>query len=153
MMYLFAITTNEVGGFLVQLPEQLLLDVESRLINFGIQYVGLAITQSVVGSRFPDSLSSAKVFVEGVDTLSTALTPEKAISRGSAALGILILSGFSAEDSSVSLTFAGFLAVLIERVLSPGSHLVFSRNLFKFYLVKNITVRLITEIGVERKRR
>ena len=35
---LLASAGKEVGGFMVQLPELLLMEIQSRSVNFGIQY-------------------------------------------------------------------------------------------------------------------
>ncbi len=38
-----ASASKEVGSFMIQLPEQLLIEVQSRAFNFGIQYGVIAI--------------------------------------------------------------------------------------------------------------
>lgn len=64
------------------------------------------------------------------------------------------MSGVSSENPNASLTFGGFLLVLVQNVLMPGSQVIFfSQGLIKFYLIKNILIRVITEIRIERKRR
>ena len=40
---------KEVGGFMVQLPEQLLMEIQSRAVNLGIQYRAIAIGQVLLG--------------------------------------------------------------------------------------------------------
>ena len=35
----------------------------------------------------------------------------------------------------------------------PGSQVIFSKGLIKLYVIKNILIRVVTEIGVEIKRR
>ena len=43
--------------------------------------------------------------------------------------------------------------LLVHNVLAPGSQIVFSKSLCKIYIAKNILIRIITEVKVERKRR
>ena len=81
---------KEVGGLLVQLPEQLLMEMQSRAINFAIQYGTVAIGQVVVGSKFVDPTAPAKLFKTGVTALATASTPEEAVSRGTIAAATLV---------------------------------------------------------------
>lgn len=45
------------------------------------------------------------------------------------------------------------MLVLAQNVLLPGSHVIFSKGLLKIYVIKNILIRVVTEIGVEIKRR
>ena len=150
---LIASVGKEVGSFMLQLPEQLLLQVQSRAINFGIQYGAMAIEEAVVGSKFVDIAAPAKLFVQGVESLTNALSPEEAASRGTIAATVLILSSLSSEHPNASLTFGGFLLVLAQNVLLPGSQVIFSKSLLKFYIIKNILIRVITEIQIERKRK
>ena len=145
--------SKEVGSFMIQLPEQLLIEAQSRIANFGIQYGAMAIGQAVVGSKFVDPTAPAKLFVQGVESLTNASSPEEAASRGTIAAAVLILSSLSSEDPNASLTFGGFLLVLAQNVLLPGSQVIFSKGLLKFYVIKNILFRVITEIRIERKRR
>ena len=144
---------KEVGAIIVQLPEQLLMEIQSRAVNLGIQYGAIAIGQAVVGSKFVDPTAPAKLFMQGVESLNNASTPEKAASRGTIAAAAMILSSLSSEDPNTSLTFGGFLLVLAQNVLLPGSHVIFSKGLLKIYVIKNILIRVVTEIGVEIKRR
>jgi hypothetical protein len=65
---------------------------------------------------------------------------------------VLILSGLSSEDPNSSLSFGGFLIVLAQNVLQPGSQVIFSKGSLKIYLIKNILIRVVTEIRVEIKR-
>ena len=153
VIILLASAGKEVGGFMVQLPEQLLMEIQSRAVNFGIQYGAIAIGQAVVGSKFVDPAAPARLFVQGVESLNNASTPEEAASRGAIAAAALILSSLSSEDPNASLTFGGFLIVLAQNVLLPGSHVIFSKGLVKIYVIKNILIRVVTEIGVEIKRR
>lgn len=150
---LIASAGKEVGSFMIQLPEQLLIEAQSRAVNFGIQYGAMAIGQAVVGSKFVDPTAPAKLFVQGVESLTNASSPEEAASRGTIAAAVLILSSLSSEDPNASLTFGGFLLVLAQNVLLPGSQVIFSKGLLKFYVIKNILIRVITEIRIERKRR
>ena len=138
---------------MVQIPEQLLTEIQSRAVNFGIQYAAIAIGQVVVGSKFVDPTAPARLFVQGVEALNNASTPEEATSRGVIAAGVLIVSSLSSEDPNASLTFGGFLLVLTQNVLLPGSHVIFSKGLLKIYVIKSILIRVVTEIGVEIKRR
>jgi hypothetical protein len=148
---LIASAGKEVGGFIIQLPEQLLIEAQSRAFNFGIQYGAMAIGQAVVGSKFVDPTAPAKLFVQGVESLTSASSPEEAANRGTIAATVLILSSLSSEDPNASLTFGGFLLVLAQNVLLPGSQVIFSNGLLKFYVLKNILIRVITEIRIERK--
>ena len=150
---LLASAGKEVGSFMIQLPEQLLIEAQSRAVNFGIQYGAIAIGQAVVGSKFVDPTAPAKLFVQGFESLTNASSPEEAASRGTIAAAVLILSSLSSEDPNASLTFGGFLLVLAQNVLLPGSQTIFSKGLFKIYVIKNILIRVITEIRIERKRR
>ena len=43
--------------------------------------------------------------------------------------------------------------MLAQNVLLPGSQFIFSKGLFKIYVIKNILIRVITEIQVEKKRK
>ena len=64
------------------------------------------------------------------------------------------MSSLSSENPNASLTYGGCLLVLIENVLMPGSQIIFfSQGLLKFYCLKNILIRVIVEIQLERKRR
>ena len=109
---LLASAGKEVGSFMIQLPEQLLIEAQSRAMNFGIQYGAIAIGQAVAGSKFVDPTAPAKLFGQGLESLITASSPEEAASRGTIAAGVLILSSLSSEDPNASLTFGGFLLVL-----------------------------------------
>ena len=119
---------KEVGAIIVQLPEQLLMEIQSRAVNLGIQYGAIAIGQAVVGSKFVDPTAPAKLFMQGVESLNNASTPEEAASRGTIAAAAMILSSLSSEDPNTSLTFGGFLLVLAQNVLLPGSHVIFSKS-------------------------
>ena len=144
---------QEVASFAVQIPEQLLVEVQSRMMNFGIQYGAIAVGQAVIGSKFADPAAPAKLFVQGFESLATASSPEEAASRGTVAAATLILSAVSSGNPNVSLTFGGFLLVLAQNLLSPGSQVIFSKGLLRILVIKNILIRVITEIRVERKRR
>lgn len=63
---LIASAGKEVGSFMIQLPEQLLIEAQSRAVNFGIQCGAMAIAQAVVESKFVDPTAPAKLFVQGV---------------------------------------------------------------------------------------
>jgi hypothetical protein len=149
---LIASAGKGVGSFMIQLLEQLLMEAQSRAVNFGIQYGAMAIREAVVGSKFVDPTAPAKLFVQGVESLTNASSPEEAASRGTIAAAVLILSSLSSEDPNASLTFGGVLLVLAQNVLLPGSQVILSKGLLKFYVIKNILIRVITEIQVERKR-
>ena len=144
---------QEVASFLIHLPEQLLVEAQNRIVNLAIQYGSIAIGQAAVGSKVINPTAPAKLFLEGVESLATASTPEEAVSRGSVAAGVLILSSLSSQNPNASLTFGAFLLVLVQNVLRPGSQFLFSKSLFYIYLIKNILIRIITEIQVERKRK
>ena len=150
---LLASAGKEVGSFIIQLPQQLLIEAQSRAVNFGIQYGAIAIGQGVVGSKFVDPTTPAKLFIEieGVESLITAPSPEEAASRGTIAAAVLILSSLSSEDPNSSLTFRGFLLILAQNVLLPGSQVIFSKDLVTIYVIKNILIRIITEIRIEIK--
>ena len=51
---LLASAGKEMASFMIQLPEQLLMEAQTRAVNFGIQYGAMAIGQSVGGSKFVD---------------------------------------------------------------------------------------------------
>ena len=104
---------NEVAGFLMQIPEQLLIEAKSRAVNFAFQYGAIAIGQVASGSKFVDPTAPAKLFVKGFESLTAAATPEEAASRGTIAAAILVLSSLSSKDPNASLTFGGFLIVLV----------------------------------------
>lgn len=144
---------KEVGSFIIQLPEQLLIEVQSRAMNLGIQYGAIAIGQAVAGSKFVDPTAPAKLFAKGFESLTTASSPEKAATRGTVAAAVLILSSLSSEDPNASLTFGGFLLILAQNVLLPGSQVIFSKGLLKVFVIKNILIQVITEIRIERRRR
>lgn len=150
---LLASAGKEVGSFMIQLPEQLLIEAQSRAMNFGIQYGAIAIGQAVAGSKFVDPTAPAKLFGQGLESLITASSPEEAPSRGTIAAGVLILSSLSSEDPNASLTFGGFLLVLAQNVLLPGSQVIFSKGLLRILVIKNILIRVITEIRFEKRRR
>lgn len=150
---LLASAGKEVGSFIIQLPEQLLIEAQSRAVNFGIQYGAIAIGQAVVGSKFVNPTAPAELFVQGFESLTTASSPEEAATRGTIAAAVLILSSVSSEDPNASLTFGGFLVVLAQNVLLPGSQVIFSKGLLKIFVIKNILIRVITEIRIEKRRR
>ena len=56
-----AFTGKEVAGFITQLPEQLLIEAQSRAVNFGIQYGAIAIGQSVVGSKYVNPIAPVEL--------------------------------------------------------------------------------------------
>lgn len=60
---LMAPAGKEVGSFMIQLPEQLFIEAQSRAINFGIHYGARVIGQAVVRSKFIDPTAPAKLFV------------------------------------------------------------------------------------------
>lgn len=122
-------------------------------MNFGIQYGAIAIGQAAVGSKFIDPGAPAKLFGQGVESLTTASSPEEAASRGTIAAAVLIISSLSSKDPNASLAFGGFLLVLAQNVLLPGSQVIFSKIFLKVYVIKNLLIRVITEIRVERKKR
>nr|ULD16192.1 hypothetical protein [Cylindrotheca closterium] len=136
---------KDVGSFIIQLPEPLLIEAQSRAVNFGIQYGAIAIGQAIVGSKFVDPGVPVKLFEKGIESLITASSPEEAASRGTIEAAVLILSSLSSEDPNTSLTFGGFLL--------SGSQVIFSKGLLKIFVIKNILIRVITEIQVERRRR
>ena len=55
-----------VSSFIVIIPEQELIEVQRRAINFGIQYGAIAIGQAVVGATFVDPASPKQLFVKGL---------------------------------------------------------------------------------------
>ena len=113
----------------------------------------MAIGQAAVGSKVVDPTAPAKLFLQGVESLTSASSAEEAATRGTVAAAVLILSSLSSEDPNTSLSFGGFLLILAQNVLFPGSQIIFSKGLLKFYVIKNILIRVITEIQIERKRR
>ena len=42
--------------------------------------------------------------------------------------------------------------VLAQNVLLPGSQVIFSKGLLKIFIIKNILIRVITEIRIEKRR-
>jgi hypothetical protein len=150
---LLANAGQEVGSFIVQIPEQLLIEAQSRAINFGIQYGAMAIGQAAIGSKFVDPTAPAKLFSQGFESLLVASTPEEAASRGTIAAATLILSAASSGDPNVSMAFGGFLLLLVQNILLPGSQVIFSNGLLKIYIIKNILIRVIIEIRSEIKRK
>lgn len=150
---LLASAGKEVSSFMIQLPEQLLIEAQRRAVNFGIQYGAIAIGQAAVGSTFVDPFAPKQLFLEGLESLATASSPAEAASKGTVAAAVLILSSAASADPNASLTFGGFLLVLAQNVLLPGSQVIFSKGLLKIYVINNILIRIITEIRVEKKRR
>ena len=106
---LLATAGHEVSSFVFQLPEQLLMEAQSRAANFAIQYGAIAIGQAAAGSKFVDPVGPVSLFAQGVESLTSASTPEEAASRGIVVASVLILSGLSSADPNASLTFGGFL--------------------------------------------
>jgi len=151
---LVATATNEVASFMINVSDQLIIEAQSRAINFAIQYGAMAVGQCAVGSKFVDPTAPGKLFLQGVESLTTASSPEEAASKGTIAASVLILSSLSSEDPNASLAFGGFLIVLIQQVLLPGSQVfLFSTGPFKIYVICRILMRVVTEIRVERLRR
>ena len=156
MIILVATATKEVASFMINVSDQLIIEAQSRAINFAIQYGAMAVGQCAVGSKFVDPTAPGKLFVKGFESLTTASTPEEAASRGTVAAAVLILSSLSSKDPNASLTFGGFLIVLIQQVLLPGSGsqvFLFSTGPFKIYVICRILMRVVTEIRVERLRK
>ena len=147
---LLASAGQEVGSFIIQIPQQLLVEVQNRAVNLGIQYGAIAIGQAA-GSRLVDLAAPVKLFIQGLKSLTSASSPEEAASRGSIAPDALILSSVSSQDANASLAFGGFLLVLAQNILAPGSQVIFSKGLVKIYVIKNILIRIITEIRIEKK--
>lgn len=145
---------QQAASFMMKLPEQLLIEAQSRAVNLAIQYGAIAIGQTVVGSNFADPTGPAKLFVQGFESLTTASTPEEAASKGTIAAAAIILSSLSAQDPNASLAFGGFLLILAQNILLPGSQLViFSKGLLSIYVINSTLIRVITEIRIERRRR
>ena len=99
------------------------------------------------------SYCACKIILQGVESLATASTCEEAASRGTIPAAVLIISSLSSKDPNTSITFGGFLIILVQNVLLPGSHFIVPESLFKTYLIKNPLIRGIAEVQVERKRR
>jgi hypothetical protein len=149
---LIASVGQEVGSFIIQIPQHLLIEAQNRAINFGIQYGSIAIGQAVVGgSRSIDPATPAKLFIQRVESLINAPSPEEAASRGTIAAAVIILASLSSEDPNVSLTFGGFLLILAQNVLLPGFQVIFPKGLVKVYLATNLLIRIVTEVRIERK--
>lgn len=142
---------KEVSSFIIQLPQHVLIEAQNRAINFGIQYGSMAIGQAVVGSQTIDAAAPAKLFVQGVESLVNASTPEEAANRGIITAAVLILSSLSSSDANTSLTFGGFLLVLTQNVLLPGSQIIYSKGLVKIYVTINLFIRILTEVRIEKK--
>jgi hypothetical protein len=77
MIILVATATNEVTGFMIKVSEQLIIEAQSRAVNFAFQYGAMAIGQAASGSKFVDPTAPAKLFVKGFESLTTAATPEE----------------------------------------------------------------------------
>jgi hypothetical protein len=138
---LLAYADREVASFMIQILEQLLIEAQSRVVNFAIQYGTMAIRQSVVGAKFVDPTAPAKLFLQGVESLTTASSPEEATSKGTIAAAVLIISSLSSKDPNASSAFAGLLVVLVQNVLLPGSQaVIFSTGLLKIYIINNILI-------------
>jgi hypothetical protein len=116
------------------------------------KYAAIAIGQCVVGSSV-NSMAPGKLFLQGVASLATASTPIEAATKESTATAVLIISSVASEDVNASLTFGGFLIILTQNVLLSGSQFFFPKNLYKIYIIKNILIRVITEIRIERKKK
>ena len=142
---------SDVSCFITPIPEQLLIEAKSRAINLVIQYGAIVIGQAVVGSKFVDTSAPAKLFLQGVESLTTAFSLEEAASRYTIAAAVLIISSLCSEDLNASLTFGRFLVVLVQNVLLTGSQVIFSKGLLKIFVIKNILIRVITEIQIERR--
>lgn len=150
---LLASIGKDVSAFVVQIPEHLLIKVQAQVVNFGIQYGAIAIGQAAVGSQFVDPYGPKRLFLQGVESLSTAKTPEEAASRGMVAAAVLLFSGLSAEDPNASLTFGGFLIILVQNVLFPTSQcLCFMYPIAAFRLYA-ILIKGVTELRIEKQRR
>jgi len=75
---LVATATNEVASFMINVSDQLIIEAQSRAINFAIQYGAMAVGQCAVGSKFVDPTAPGKLFLQGVESLTTASSPEEA---------------------------------------------------------------------------
>jgi hypothetical protein len=151
---LVATVGQEVGSFIIQMPQHLLIEAQSRAVNFGIQYEAMTIRQTAVWSKFPDPTGPGKLFVQGVESLTTLSTSDEAASKDTIASAVSILSSLSSKDPNAFLAFGGFLLVLAQNVLLLGSQVViFFEGSFTIYVINNILIRVITEIRIERKRR
>ena len=60
-------------------------------------------------------------------------------------------SSLSSSDANTSLTFGGFLLVLTQNVLLPGSQIIYSKGLVKIYVTINLFIRILTEVRIEKK--
>jgi len=144
---------HEVSSLLLPIPPQLSVELQTRLTNFGIQYATIAAAQVVSEAKFINPLGPSELLYKGMVALATASTVEEAASRGIIAAAVLVMSGLATNDPNTSLTFGGFLIVLVQNVLSPGFHAFRPPVLIQIYIAKNILIRIITEIRVERKRK
>jgi len=88
LFILLVAANKKVGGFLVHIPQQLLLEAQSRAIDFGIQYGAMAIGQGIAGSKFIDPAAPTKLFGQGIESLSTTSSPQEAASRGTIAAAV-----------------------------------------------------------------
>lgn len=151
---LVATAGQEAASFMIQLPvQQLLVEAKMRAINFAIQYGTMVVAQTAAGSKTFDPTSPSKLFVQGLDSLANASSPEEAASKGTIAAAILIISSISSKDPNVSLTFGGFLILLVQNVLLPGSQIILPTGLLQIYFISKGLIRVIAEIRVERLRR
>ena len=72
---LLASAGREVSSFIIQPSKQLLIEAQSRAVNFAIQYGAMAIGQSVVGCKSVDPTGPGKLFVQGLESLTIASSP------------------------------------------------------------------------------
>ena len=129
------------------------MEAQKRASNLVIQYSAFAIGQAAVGSHFVDPFAPKEFFLKSVEELTTTSSPEEAFAKGTVAAATIILSAAASADPNASLTFGGFLIVLVQNVLFPGALAIFVPNLGIVYLLKKFIIRLVAEIRVERKRK
>lgn len=119
---LLSVLGHSVTGFLTPIPEQLLVQLKEesmrRAFNLCFQYGALAACQATVSSPF-DPVGPAKLLKDSAISIMTASTPEEAASKGTVALGVLILSGASTETPNASLAYGAFLAIILPDLLGP----------------------------------
>lgn len=147
---------HEVASFMVQIPPVLLLEAQKRALNLGIQYGAIAVGQAAVGSNFVDLAGPSKLFVEGLQALNNASSPEEAAARGTVAAAALAVSAAASGDANASLTYGGFLIVFMQNILLLGGGgsqaMIISNTVLKIHLLFKLFIRIVTEIRIERKR-
>lgn len=113
----------------------------------------MAAGQAVAGSHMTDLHTPAKLFQEGFQSMAIGSTSEETAAKGSVAAAVLLLSRISSSNPNTSLAYGGFLLILLQNVLLPESQVIFSKAILNIFIFKNIFIRIIIQIRIEKKRR